>query len=151
MTHRLVLVRHARAASSAGQDLLRPLTDQGQRQAEEQGQRLRAWAPFGPVHSSPARRCLETAHGLVQGLDLHPSPEVEIIASLSEHAREDELVRHAREAPDSAILVSHQPGLALIMDAFLGNGSPVAFSPATAVLLERGPEGWSLVKVLPAP
>jgi phosphohistidine phosphatase SixA len=78
-----VLVRHARAVRRAGfegDDVERPLTVAGRRQAAEVARALAAAFPLGALLSSPARRCVETLEPLAARTGL----SVEILGSLAE-------------------------------------------------------------------
>jgi phosphohistidine phosphatase len=158
MPHRLVLVRHARAAPSAGPDLLRPLTDEGERQARRQGERLgelaaaAGFGELGPVLCSPAARCIQTASGLLEGLGRDESPDVR--SDLAESSPVRLMLGLALESAPGSILVGHQPSLADLACSLLGSTSlPVALAPSTALLLKRPEAGvaWSLAGVLPPP
>jgi phosphohistidine phosphatase SixA len=152
MTRRLLLVRHARAAPSAGADLLRPLTEDGELQAREQGRRLRPLALRGPVLCSPAARCVQTAHGLLEGLGRQDElPEVR--SDLSETSAASRALEIAMAAGPDSILVGHQPGLTDLACALLHRSSlTFALPPATAVLLHgEGAAPWSVAQVLSPP
>ena len=158
MPHRLVLVRHARAAPSAGPDLLRPLTDDGTQQARRQGERLAELAAasgfgeLGPILCSPAARCIQTASGILEGLGRDGFPDVR--SDLAEASPARLMVGLALASEPGSILVGHQPSLADLACSLLGSTSlPVALAPSTALLLKRPDSGsaWSLAGVLPPP
>ena len=158
MSHRLVLVRHARAASSAGPDLLRPLTEEGARQAREQGERLleraesAGFGELGPVLCSPAARCVQTASELMSALGRDGFPEIR--SDLGESSATKAMLSVALGASPGSILVGHPPSLADLACSLTHSTSlPFSIAPATAVLLTRdGAAGpWSVASVLPAP
>ncbi len=104
----LILWRHAEAAEAReGQDdLLRPLTAKGERQARRMGDWLNRHLPEGTrVLVSPALRAQQTAAALERKLRQHPS-----LASDSGV----EALLHAVRWPDArepVLVVGHQPTL----------------------------------------
>lgn len=151
MPSRLVLVRHARAAPAAGADLLRPLTEDGLRQAQAQGRALAALGPWGPILSSPARRCVETARALGDALG---GTEPEITDELAESAPDFSLQAFALRVADRAILVGHQPGLETLACRLLQAARlPVPLAPSTALVVAQAPGtgAWRLEQALPPP
>ena len=148
MTARLVLLRHARAAPSAGPDLLRPLTDAGLAQARAQGERLRERPPTGPVLSSPASRCLQTAAEVCSALGREDV--IAVKSELLEFAGVAGMSRLLGDVEAGGLLVGHQPSLADLACSLLRCTTlSFAFSPATAVILEReAGEPWTLAAVL---
>lgn len=151
MPRRLVLIRHARAAPSQGADLLRPLTDEGREQARELGRRLRDVVSRPRVLSSPAARCLQTAHAVMTELGQDGAAETR--SELIESAGAHDLLPLAEDAADGTILVGHQPGLVDLALALLRvSTAPFSLQPATALVLDQGEAGaWSLASVVRPP
>jgi 8-oxo-dGTP diphosphatase len=94
----LLLIRHAHAGSRkdwAGDDVLRPVSAKGARQAAALPALLRPWAP-SRVLSSPARRCIQTLQPLADSLRV----KVEEVEELAEGANGEavELVRSLTDA-----------------------------------------------------
>ncbi len=106
----LILWRHAEAAEAreGRDDLLRPLTAKGERQARRMGDWLNRHLPEGTrVLVSPALRAQQTAAALERKLRQHPSlaPDSGVEALL-----------HAVRWPDArepVLVVGHQPTLGL--------------------------------------
>lgn len=123
----LILWRHAEAdAAGDGQDdLARPLSTKGERQARRMGAWLHEHLPKSTrILVSPARRTQQTAQGLGRPFKTVPalSPEVSPMAALS-----------AARWPDSAepvVLVGHQPTLGQL----------------AALLLAETPQPWVVKK-----
>src|SRR5689334_22652953 len=103
---RLILLRHATAANSFGDDLARPLTAKGTREAAAAGRAL-ATRGLNPdkVLVSPARRTQETWAAMA---DLFPGAEVEIAPALYD-APPDVLLDAAfyEEKADTVLIIAH--------------------------------------------
>jgi phosphohistidine phosphatase len=106
----LILWRHAEAtdAGSGDDDLERPLTPKGERQA----QRIAAWLnrqlPAGArLLVSPARRCQQTAAALDR--------KAKTVAALAPGATVDALLHAVRwpDAREPVVVVGHQPALGM--------------------------------------
>jgi len=152
MTSRLVLVRHARAASTAGPDLLRPLTDAGERQAIALGERMRSLGDLGPVLCSPAARCIQTAYGILQGLGRSEEPDIR--PDLGESSGAGLTLEIALAAAPGTIVVGHQPSLVDLACALLHQTSlPFTLAPAAGVVLhgDGAQTPWSVGQLLPPP
>lgn len=129
---RLILMRHAEAAGSSGDDFDRPLTDLGRAQAVAQGQ----WLATREVNCdrvlcSPATRAVETAEAA--GLRIsHPIRAIygatvgELVRVLESHVD--------AEAP---CLVGHNPGLSG-MAGFL-TGQRLLLAPAQVIGIHFDP------------
>jgi len=91
----IYVVRHAKAGDRAeweGDDLLRPLTKSGHRQAEE----LAGWLkkePIDAILSSPYVRCLQTVEPVAKQLKLPIEPRTD----LAEGAGGESIIRMAAE------------------------------------------------------
>jgi phosphohistidine phosphatase len=110
----LILWRHAEAVDDAENDLARPLTSKGERQA----QRMAEWLNQRLAHStrilvSPALRCQQTAKAL--GKKFKTSPE------LAPDGNGEGLLKAARwpDASEPVLIVGHQPALGLVASFLL--------------------------------
>lgn len=125
---RLVLIRHAEAASGEP-DELRALTPEGHEQARRLGDKLRAdglWP--NAVLSSPLLRARETASGLGFG-DSEPHD------ALAPGATVDDIRAVVEGRGETVIVVGHQPDCSEIAAA-LGAGPDPAFPAAGVHVLE---------------
>jgi 8-oxo-dGTP diphosphatase len=118
-THALVVLRHAVARdreSWSFEDRRRPLSPEGQDQAERLVPVLAAFGVTG-VHTSSSTRCIDTVRPFteVTGLDLVPYD-----ALTEEEAGEDEVravVEELLAAKECTVLCGHRPVLPTILDA----------------------------------
>ena len=113
-THRVVIVRHAKAVSySPGTDAKRPLADSGRAQAQELGRKLSAVIKSADtVFVSPALRAQETWQNMAKGAGLteETMPEVitdEVIYSGSSMQMMEALRMGSNGT--TSILVGHEP------------------------------------------
>jgi 8-oxo-dGTP diphosphatase len=123
----IFVVRHAKAGSRhnwAGDDVDRPLSKNGRRQAELLTARLREEAVSG-LWSSPYARCMETLVPLGAALGL------EVIAEprLAEGGRFEDTLELLREVPDGAVLCSHGDIVPELLDALVRRGTKVLTPP----------------------
>ena len=125
---RLVLVRHAEAASGQP-DELRTLTEVGRAQARALGERLRAEgiAPSA-VLASPLLRARETAAELGLG---EPEPHDALLPG----ATADDVRDAVKGRGETVLVVGHQPDCGRIAAA-LGDGVEPAFPPAGVCVVE---------------
>lgn len=130
-TVRLVIVRHAEAASGEP-DELRPLTAEGRDVARALGQRL-ADEGFEPdaVLTSPLLRARETAQELARPAGLEPEPD----ERLAPGATAEAVRAAAEERGQTVIVVGHQPDCSRIAAALGGVEEP-AFPPGGMLSLE---------------
>ena len=115
-TRRLVLVRHAKA-ESAGQDLHRPLSVRGERDAAAIGRWLAANIAPDEVVVSPARRAMQTWE--IAATRLAGPPAVTTDRRIYDNSVGD-LVDVARECTPSVrvlVMVGHNPSLQSLADA----------------------------------
>jgi 8-oxo-dGTP diphosphatase len=150
----ILLVRHARAGSRHtwdGDDVARPLTKPGRRQAEALVPLLEPY-PLARIVSSPYRRCVQTVRPLAAARRL----EVAESPVLAEGAPVAEVLRLAAEvAPGGAALCSHgdvmAEVLAHLVETRVLNSSEVAFEKGSTWLLDL--EGGRVQRAvyLPAP
>ena len=128
---RLVIVRHAEAASGEP-DELRPLTAAGRETARALGQRL-ADEGLEPdaVLTSPLLRARETAQELARPAGLAPEPD----ERLAPGATAEAVRAAAEERGKTVIVVGHQPDCSRIAAA-LGGGKEPPFPPGGMLAIE---------------
>jgi phosphohistidine phosphatase len=153
-THRLILLRHAKAASPDGvDDIRRPLADRGRADAEAAASVFTENLPLPDVAlCSPALRTRQT-WDLIKA-HLHPAPREHIDTSLYEASVHDVLaaIGALPEAAGTAVVVGHEPTMSTVAAALAGPGSSVndlarlkhAY-PTTGIALLRFEHGWSQV------
>ena len=125
---RLVLIRHAEAASGEP-DELRALTPAGHEQARRLGGKLRAEGlEPDAVLSSPLLRARETASGLGLGA---PEPH----DALAPGATVEDVRAAVEGRGEIVVVVGHQPDCSQIASA-LGAGPEPEFPPAGVRVLE---------------
>ena len=113
-THRVVIVRHAKAVSySPGTDDKRPLADSGRTQAQELGRRLaKVIQAADNVFVSPALRAQETWQNLAKGAGLTeetmPTVQTDEVIYSGSPMEMMEAVRMGSNGTTS-ILVGHEP------------------------------------------
>jgi len=115
---RLILVRHAKAASGEP-DELRPLTPEGREAAQSLGARLGKLRPDA-VLSSPLLRARETAEPIAKAASVELAIEERLSpgASLAD-------VRAATEGRgETVVVVGHQPDLSTIVYGLTGDDVP---------------------------
>lgn len=128
---RLVIVRHAEAASGEP-DELRPLTAAGRDTARVLGKRLadEGLVPDA-VLTSPLLRARETAQELARPAGLDPEPD----ERLAPGATAEAVRTAAEERGQTVIVVGHQPDCSRIAAALSGGEEP-AFPPGGMLALE---------------
>ncbi len=117
----LILWRHAEAFESDGDDLERPLTAKGERQAKRMGEWLNRQMPASvKILVSPAVRAQQSA----QALDR----KFKTVAALAPDGTVDGLLQASRwpDARDGVLVVGHQPTLGLAV-AYLLAGQTAAW------------------------
>jgi len=128
---RLVIVRHAEAASGEP-DELRPLTAAGRETARALGLRL-ADEGLEPdaVLTSPLLRARETAQELARPAGLAPEPD----ERLAPGATAEAVRAAAQERGETVIVVGHQPDCSRIAAALSGGEEP-PFPPGGMLAIE---------------
>ncbi len=147
----LILWRHAEAGpDSDGDDLARPLTAKGEKQAE----RMAAWLGQRLAHStrilvSPARRCRQTAEALGR--------KFKVVDELAPGAGPAALLKAARwpDGSEPVLVIGHQPTLGLAAAlALTGHAQPWPVKKAAAWWIrhrQRDDEGQVLLQAVQAP
>ena len=123
------LMRHAMAADPGGTpDALRPLTEQGRRDAREAGRALRdRGVDIAVVLSSPRLRARETAELVIEGLGR--ALKVDVREALTCGATADDYLREIRAQIGPPLLVGHNPEMSAFASALAGR--TISFRPAT--------------------
>jgi phosphohistidine phosphatase len=125
---RLLIVRHAEAASGEPDDL-RPLTTAGREQARSLAERLRADGLVpDAVMTSPLLRARQTADALDLG-----TPEVD--ERLAPGASPEDVRDAARGHGETVLVVGHQPDCGRAAGALAGTPEP-AFPPCGLAVVE---------------
>jgi phosphohistidine phosphatase len=128
----LILWRHAEAfeARDGQDDLLRPLTPKGERQAQRMATWLNHVLPASArILASPAKRTQQTAHALDR--------KFKTAATLAPDATVDMLLAEARwpESRQPVLVVGHQPTLGLVA-SYLMSGAAQPWS------IKKGSVWW---------
>ena len=138
----LFIVRHAEAGERAawtGDDLRRPLTATGRRQSEALAA-LHASQAFARIHSSPARRCLDTVRPLAEQRGM-PVIEDDALLEGVRFGVVDRLLR--RCSVDDVLLCSHGDVIGEIVTALKQRGLVVPTSgwpKASTWMLDSWPD-----------
>lgn len=139
----LYLVRHAKAGQRAdwdGDDIVRPLSKMGWRQARALADRLGPLEPTRLV-SSTYLRCRQTLEPLSDAVGL----DVEGDDRLAEGAAFEDTLALLETLPDRAVLCSHGDVIPSLVDALVRRGMDVHGEPdwrkASVWVLERDADG----------
>jgi 8-oxo-dGTP diphosphatase len=123
----IFLVRHAKAGSRHdwdGDDMERPLSKNGRRQADALAERLRG-EPVTGLWSSPYVRCVQTLEPLGRALGLDVVAE----KRLAEGTRLEDVLALLAEVPDGAVLCSHGDIIPELLDGLVRRGTTVRTVP----------------------
>ncbi|GGO69748.1 SixA phosphatase family protein [Nonomuraea cavernae] len=134
----LIVLRHAKAAHVAGvADRDRPLTGQGEQDAERAGERIREMG-LAPdlVLCSPALRTRRTAELAFPGLE--PSYEREIYEAYPDELLE--LLRRTDADAGTVVLCGHNPGVHEL--AVVLAGGDYVFRPGAFAVIRTG-SAWT--------
>lgn len=129
----LLLWRHAEAMEVSGdqpEDMLRPLSPRGMKQAQRMAKWLDQHLPEGVrILSSPALRCESTVAALRRKYKLCPelAPDGDVQAALT--------LAQWPDARTPVLIVGHQPTLGLMAAQLLG-------SPAQGLSVRKGSVWW---------
>lgn len=151
---RLYLIRHAKAGERrgwTGDDIDRPLSKKGRKQAVLVGARL-AKIPATALYSSPYARCIQTLEPLGRTLGL----DIAIDKRLGEDEPFEPLLELLTDAPAGSALCSHGDLIPATLDALVRRGADLTTHPdwrkATTWVLERNKHGHVVTaKVWPPP
>lgn len=121
----LIIWRHAEAEDvrETDVDMHRALTKRGRKDALKMARWLNAHIPKeAEVLCSPARRCLETADALNQGLKSPRKRDIEIVDYLGLDSPVEEIIEHVvnDDSSKTLVLIGHQPNLGQLVAALLG-------------------------------
>jgi len=128
MQHQLFLLRHAKSDwSTRCHDQLRPLSDRGRRDANRMGNWLREQAiKPARIISSPAERCIQTCHYLLNGLQTNDiKPEIDERLYLASADVIQQLVTGQPENRENVLLIAHNPGLDEFLSAHFTAPLPI--------------------------
>ncbi len=125
---RLILVRHAKAASG-DPDALRPLTQEGLEVAQALGAELGGLRPDAVV-SSPLLRARQTATPIAEAAGV----ELDLEPLLSPGATPADIRTVAEGRGELVVIVGHQPDLSAAVHAL--SGADVPFSPGAFAEVE---------------
>ncbi|MFM8906632.1 MAG: SixA phosphatase family protein, partial [Actinomycetota bacterium] len=121
----LYVVRHAKAGSRHdfdGDDIDRPLTNSGRKQAAALAERLAAVSPTIIV-SSPYQRCIETVEPLAVASDLEVRTDARLAEFANENVRPDtSLFDLLHSLPDRAVVCSHGDVIPAVIESLAGAG-----------------------------
>ena len=149
----LFVVRHAKAGQRAqwdGDDLHRPLSASGRKQADALAQRLAPERPSG-LYASPYVRCAQTLEplGTLVGLDVMPDER------LTEGAPFEAALELLDEVADRSVLCSHGDVIPELIGALTRRGMRVEGPPdwrkATIWVLHRGDDEITRAAAEPPP
>jgi phosphohistidine phosphatase SixA len=139
----IYLVRHAKAGSRsdwAGDDLVRPLSTNGRKQAAAIAERLAKRSPSA-MYSSPFLRCRQTLEPLASALDLDIAND----DRLAEAGTFEGALELLTEVPDGAVLCSHGDVIPETIAALQRRGCAIDSHPdwrkGTVWTLERAADG----------
>ncbi|MDQ3468271.1 MAG: histidine phosphatase family protein [Actinomycetota bacterium] len=139
----LFVVRHAKAGQRSGwdgDDLLRPLSASGRKQADALAERLAPERPSA-LYASPYVRCVQTLEplGSLLGIDIMPDER------LTEGASLEGALELLGEVADRAVLCSHGDVIPELLGALARRGMRVTGPPdwrkATVWVLDRAGDG----------
>ena len=125
------MVRHAKAGSRSdfdGNDIDRPLTNTGRRQATALAERLASVSPTVIV-SSPYRRCVETVEPLAVAIDASVQVDERLAEFASDNVQPDaSLFDLLYSLPDRAVVCSHGDVIPAIIESLAGAGMRISGS-----------------------
>jgi phosphohistidine phosphatase len=145
------LVRHG-AAASGPDDRVRPLTREGRAEIETTARALAArGVDVAEIRHSGLARARESAE--ILGATLAPPHGVHTVTGLLPEDDPAAAAAELERAEAPLMLVGHLPHLARLSAALAGGAAVerIHFAPGTAVGLRRGPDGWQVELIVPAP
>lgn len=150
----LILLRHAQAVKravwarsedpSAGVDHDRPLSDVGEQQLAAIANLLEAYG-ITAVHSSDARRCLQTVEGFAQdrGLFIEPEPELSEEGFEEDPVAAEQRIEELLMTAAPMVVCTHRPLLPDLLRALAGAAEDV--DPTDALLDPVLPPGGAII------
>lgn len=150
----IYLVRHAKAGSRDrwdGDDVKRPLSKTGRRQADLLAERFAALPP-ARLLSSPYVRCMETLEPTAAKV----GGEIEPADALAEGSRFEDTLDLLTGVPPNSVLCSHGDVIPSVIAALERRGAEIRTQPdwrkAATWVLERQPDGtFTAASALPPP
>lgn len=145
---RLLLLRHAKAAPAEEPlaDIARPLTERGERDARQIGERLRQHHPRPDlILSSTATRALQTAQLIASALD-YPRDAIafERRLYLAEPATLREVIAEQDSKLSCLLVVAHNPGLSELAHGLLSDFEVDDLATAAVVGIgQTDAESWA--------
>lgn len=134
---KLFVLRHGQAATQAGSDFERPLTNHGRAQVAIQAEKFAtAWTDLEAIYVSPLVRAQQTANTVGQTLSL-PAAAFTTVDWLRPETSLTVVYEHLLQANGDVLLISHQP-LVSTLSADLAGRSPwqLAMDTASVAVLE---------------
>ena len=139
----LLLLRHAKASrtSPTGQDIDRPLVEEGRADAPLVGQRLRReqLTPDAIICSS-AVRAQQTIALVIEAAHLTTRPRIEPRIFEASAGRLLEVVSEVEAGAQTLLVVGHIPGLEQLIERL--TGASVSMSPATLARIDLDIKEW---------
>ena len=145
----ILLVRHATAGERSawsGDDRLRPLDDQGRRQAEALVEQLSDFA-ISRVVSSPYVRCVQSVEPLARALGL----AVEESEKLAEGHGDETISLIDEMRGTTAVLCTHGDVIPVVLDAVLPGEDHQTSKKGSTWVLEVGAPSGAVGRYLPPP
>lgn len=152
----LYLMRHAKSdwTDSSQPDHDRPLNDRGREAAPMMGAHLQEGGHQPEVViCSTATRTRETLEALLEQLDVEPAVHLDPQIYLASPGEMLEVLRELPDTVDSALMVAHNPGTAILADALCSEGPASGlnsmrykFPTAALAIIEMDVNGWDEVR-----
>lgn len=151
MSRTVLLLRHATAARPSGvPDRLRPLTREGRGEAAAVGRGLAVrpaseagWAVPALVLVSPSRRTQETLARAAEAGLRHGPVSIEPAIYEAEPETLLSLLSGLPDTAQSALLVGHNPGIAMLAGRLLRAETSVEVRPADLLVLQNPGDSWA--------
>src|SRR5262249_34784639 len=120
----IYLIRHADAAPAGpdGNDVVRPLTDVGHKQAKAMAVALvKQGVVFDAIVTSPLIRAAQTTEHLMEALT-EPHPPLHVLEEIGFEVRPKKVVAFLETLPGKTVaIVGHQPGLGRFAGWLMGD------------------------------
>lgn len=144
LTLKLYLVRHGDAVG-IGENIRRPLSEQGLKEVKKMGQFLADHTPpIKQIYHSEKLRAEQTAEEIAQYLT--PPPKLNVLEGLLPDDNVEPLVVYSNQWEEDTLLVGHLPYLANFASLLLmSQGACFDFKTAAALCLEKvAPSQWCI-------